>query len=1159
MQIRQSQVLYSASDIVAFLGCKHRTTLDLRKLAGWDGQKTPSDSATALVQAYGDRHELAYLASLKQRGLQVVEINKKATLEEQVLATRAAMAAGAEVIFQATLLQAPFLGYADFLFKVAGPSKLGQHHYEVADTKLAKSNRAKFMVQLCFYADLLEQEQGVLPRHLHVVLGKLDDADKRKRGLAPQDENSAQVLTSEYIHHYRQIKADFLAFVTQPPETQGLPNAACGQCGWRDHCQQTWESQDHVCLVTNIRRDQIDKLAQEGITTMKGLAAHEGEVKGIGVLGKLKIQAQLQSVPHDYNGQLRIHHLSADVPAQGMDKPKGFALLPEPDAGDLYFDMEGFPHETGGLEYLFGLGYVQPSVAPGQNTTLKFIPYWAHSREEEKTAFEAFMDFVEEHLRQHPRAHIYHYAAYEKTAIQKLSSVHDTRTEFRDRLLREGRLVDLYRVVSSAVVLAVPSYSIKKVEAYYRGARAGAVANAGESIVMYEAFRQANDTAEQKRLLDDIESYNKDDVESTWQLHQWLESQRPAGTPRFAPAVQESAEQAKTDKQIERQAAEARARESLALWLAGQPPEQQSHAQKIVELLGQLLGFYWRCSLPGVWRQFQRQTSDETDLLDDMDCLALLTDTGRVTTEARSKRYVYRVPFQETKLATGSSVSCLTDGMPVSNMVFDEDRQEVSFTRAANKTAPPQTITLGAADMYNDAPKLAAIHAFIERLSQGHETNGPLLHLLGQQLPRMTGHPLGQPLLDESHSPESVLGVVRQLQGSHLVIQGPPGTGKTTTAAQVIAKLIAEGKKVAITANSHAAINNLLVAAHKRCSKTSNTIQAVVVKPDESLPEGIQVIKSEDLDPAQHPLAGGTAWLFSRPAQTQQWDYLFIDEASQLSLADAIAAGSCAHNIVLMGDQMQLPQPTEGIHPGDSGLSVLDFLMQGHATVPPEQGIFLGTTHRMHPAVCQPISEGVYEGRLISSPACAAQGLVLTASADPALKTHGVVYVPVPHTHRSQTAPEEAQRIKALFDSLLQQQWTDRTGNTRPITPDDILIVAPYNAQVRVLRQVLGQQARVGTVDKFQGQEAAVAIVSMTTSDAENLPRSLDFLFSKNRLNVAVSRAKCLAMVVASPGLQGMDCGTVEEMGLLSFYARLNQHVPTNPVLMGVTHPIILN
>jgi uncharacterized protein len=1139
MQNRQSQVLYSASDIVAFLGCKHRTTLDLRKLGGWDAAKAEADEATALVQTYGDRHELAYLQSLKQRGLQVVEIDKQAALEDQVAATRAAMTAGAEVIFQATLLQAPFLGYADFLFKVDGPSKLGEHHYEVADTKLAKSNRAKFMVQLCFYADLLEKEQGVLPRHLHVVLGKLDDADKRKRGLAPQDENTAQLLTSEYIHHFRQIKSDFLAFTANPPATEALPNAACGQCGWREHCQQTWESQDHVCLVANIRRDQIDKLAKSGITTMKALAAYGGEVKGIGVLDKLKIQAQLQSEPLDANGQLRIHHLPPSRLTTGIEQPKGFALLPEPDAGDLYFDMEGFPHEIGGLEYLFGVGYAQPPSAPSQDATLNFIPFWAHNRQAEKEAFEAFMDFVEEHLREHPKAHIYHYAAYEKTAIQKLSSLHDTRTELRDRLLREGRLVDLYRVVGSGLALAVPSYSIKKVEAYYRGARAGAVANAGESIVMYEAFRETTDAREQQRLLNDIESYNKDDVESTWQLHQWLESLRPAGTPRFTLAGLVPAEQPKSEAQLKREATEAKAREALALWLAEQPPEQQAQAQKVAELLSYLLGFYWRCALPGIWRQYQRQSSDEVDLLDDMDCLALLSNTGQVTDEARSKRYFYRVPDQETKLATGSGVTCLTDGIPVSNFVYDADRQEVSFTRGANKAAPPQTITVCAADSYNDAPKLAAIHAFIERLSLNQENEGPLLRLLLQKIPQLTGHAAGQAILNGSPTTEAVLHAVRQLDGSHLVIQGPPGTGKTTTAAHVISALLAEGKNVAITANSHAAINNLLSAAYKRTLAAHTPVHAVVVKADDELPAGIKVIKSDELNPAQHRLAGGTAWLFCRPPQTQKWDYLFIDEASQLSLADSLAAGSCARNIVLLGDQMQLPQPTEGTHPGDSGLSVLDYLMQGHATVPADQGIFLGVTHRMHPAVCLPISDGVYESRLTSADACATQSLVLNANADSALRAQGVVYVPVPHAHRSQTAPEEAKRIKQLFDSLLQQRWTDRTGTTHDMTIEDILVVAPYNAQVRELRQTLGDQARVGTVDKFQGQEATVAIVSMTTSDADNLPRSLDFLFSKNRLNVAVSRAKCLALVVSSPGLQGINCGTVEEMMLLNFYARL--------------------
>ena len=448
MQKHDFQVLYSASDVVAFLGCKHRTTLDLKKLNGWDVKKAPVDAATALVQSYGDRHERAYLQTLKNQGLQIVEIDKNATLEEQVYATRTAMQSGADVIFQATLLQPPFLGYADFLFKVEGPSKLGSYHYEVADTKLAKSNRAKFMVQLCFYADLLEKEQGVLSRHLRVVLGTLDESDKLKRGMAPQDENTARLLTSEYIHHVRLIMTDFLKFASNPTQTEPLPNAACAQCGWREHCQQSWEDQDHVCLVANIRNDQIAKLKKSKITTMRGLADYTGEVTGVGVMNKLKAQARLQSNQKDSDGELRIELLPQPATVGNSVKAAGFGLLPEPDPGDLYFDMEGFPHETGGLEYLFGVGYVLPSASPGTQAQLKFIPFWAHNRQEEKVAFEGFMDFVEDHLRKHPKAHIYHYAAYEKTAIQRLSSLHDTRTELRDRLLREGRLIDLYRVVS---------------------------------------------------------------------------------------------------------------------------------------------------------------------------------------------------------------------------------------------------------------------------------------------------------------------------------------------------------------------------------------------------------------------------------------------------------------------------------------------------------------------------------------------------------------------------------------------------------------------------------------------------------------------------------------------------------------------------------------
>lgn len=229
----------------------------------------------------------------------------------------------------------------------------------------------------------------------------------------------------------------------------------------------------------------------------------------------------------------------------------------------------------------------------------------------------------------------------------------------------------------------------------------------------------------------------------------------------------------------------------------------------------------------------------------------------------------------------------------------------------------------------------------------------------------------------------------------------------------------------------------------------------------------------------------------------------------------------------------------EGIHPGDSGLSVLDYLMGGHATVPAELGIFLGTSHRMHPDVCRPISQGVYEGRLQAASACARQRLVLGATADPALRATGVVHVPVRHRHRSQRSPEEAKRIAELWHSLQQQHWCNRDGQCAPIGPADILVVAPYRAQVRELQQALGPQARVGTVDKFQGQEAAVSILSMTTSDGDDVPRGLDFLFSKNRLNVAVSRAKCLALVVGSPALSVIETDRVEDMQRLSFYSRL--------------------
>lgn len=1126
MRILDGEALYSPSDLVAFLGCEHRSVLDLRRLAGWEQQPAPPDAAAALVRRYGDLHERAHLARLLQAGHDVVTIERNASLPEQAAATRRAMADGAEIIYQGALLRPPFAGYADFLLRVPGASALGDHHYELVDTKLAGSNRAKFMVQLGIYADLLAEEQGRLPEHLHVELGR-SRRDRAGGNTATRDTRR----TTDFIHYVSAARARFLQFVQAPPPTRPVPVSACGQCGWREHCEAQWEAADHLSRVANIRSDQVAKLEGAGITTLQDLALTSVDtVKGIGkeTLTRLKRQAALQHQPFDAAGRRRIELRAAEPGADG--KPRGFALLPEPDAGDMYFDMEGFPHEPGGLEYLFGVGFFEK----GERSRWTFRAFWGHDRQGEKLAFEQFMDFVEERLRQFPRAHIYHYAAYEKTALERLASQHDTRAALLDRLLREGRLVDMYRVVGSALLLAVPSYSIKKVEAYYRGQRAGAVVSAGESIVQYEAFRLATDALERAELLRQIEDYNHDDVQSTRQLHDWLEGLRPADHPRWTPPANADEPGAVESERMRREQA---AKSELAAWAARQPETDRPEADRLAALLGQLLGFYRRAKLPYWWRHFDRLDKTPEELKDDADCLAGLVRQGDATAEKRSLRYSYQVPEQECKLYSGSSVACMNDGLPVSNFEYDEKAGLASFTRSRSANAPPDRLTLELNDNIDTGPKLDAIYRYVAQLCDG---TGPPMdavrRLLSRRLPALHSVKPGDPLAPDA-SVAAVTQAVLRMEHSHLVIQGPPGTGKTTTAAAVIVELLARGNTVGITANSHAAINNLLNRAWSRTQQAGLALKAAAVRRDDSLLPGIATLDARDLDARATPLAGGTAWLFCRPAQAGRWDYLFIDEASQVSLADVVAAGGAARNIVLLGDQLQLAQPVEGSHPGDSGLSALDYLMQGHATVPPEQGIFLDRSHRMHPDVCGPVSDGVYEGRLTAADACSRQQLRLGAGADAALRPSGVYWVPVAHTHCRQRSEPEARRIAELYDSLLQQSWVDRDGTTARLTSQDILIVAPYNAQVRLLRDTLGSHARVGTVDKFQGQEAAAAIYSMTTSDAESMPRSFDFLFSRNRLNVGVSRAKCLALIVASPALRTAVCERVEDMPLLNLYA----------------------
>ena len=264
-------------------------------------------------------------------------------------------------------------------------------------------------------------------------------------------------------------------------------------------------------------------------------------------------------------------------------------------------------------------------------------------------------------------------------------------------------------------------------------------------------------------------------------------------------------------------------------------------------------------------------------------------------------------------------------------------------------------------------------------------------------------------------------------------------------------------------------------------------------------------------------------------------DVLFVDEAGQMALANVLACAAAANGLVLLGDPQQLNQPLKGVHPPGTDASSLGHILGPRATIGPEQGIFLEETWRMHPDVCEFISEVFYDGRLGSRSALARQRLDAPAP----LGGTGLRFVPVAHRGNRSESPEEVEVVAGLVERLARGgcSWTDQAGVVHPLGLNDVLIVAPYNAHVARLKKRL-PGARIGTVDKFQGQEAPVVIYSMATSSPEDAPRGMEFLYSGNRFNVAISRARCAAFLVATPGLFEVTCRSERQMGLLNGFGR---------------------
>ena len=1134
MQRLDGRLLVSAHDLVGFLGCEHLTALDQAVAEG--RRERPAcfeDEQLELLQKRGREHERRCLERLKAEGRTLREIARPgpalASMESAETETIAAMREGVGVVYQGTLLgDGRWRGHPDFLVKVDRPSGLGKWSYEPADAKLARGVKATALLQLCVYADRLEALQGTTPEKIHVVTGD---------GL-PRDHRLA-----DYAAYYRTVKRRFEERVfgeDEPPDTYPDPCDHCDICRWWQECAERRKKDDHLCRVAGISRLQTKRLVAGGVPTLTALASlPAGEpLRELAprTLHRLREQARLQQEQYR-DGKVRYELIPPDPAEPGQ----GLAALPETSPGDLFLDFESDPWALeGGLEFLMGT-VVEADGAP------VYTPLWAHTREEEKRAFENLVDTIKDRRKAHPGMHVYHYGAYEASAIKRLMGRYATREDDVDNLLRGGVLVDLYAVVRQGVRVSQESYSLKKVEKLYMPKREGPQTRPGFALVEYEKWMESREQG----LLDNLADYNRDDCVSTWKMRTWLEGLRTEAEAAFGiELARPQPEEGEPSETQEEQLEETRRRVEALTKDVPADVTVRTEEQRARWILAQLLDWHRREAKPEWWLYFSLMQAPVEELVRSTDAIGELTFEREVGRVNHSIVYRYRYdPEQEHKFHEGDKpLDPATDKGAGTVCAVDTAAGSIDLARGVANRAPHPRAIIPAKPIGTVVLREALRRVADAVLANGVDGPGPYgaaRDLLLRLPPRLRDTAQGAPVAQPGEDSETAARrLALALNDGCLAIQGPPGSGKTYVGARMIVELVKKGKRVGICATAHKAITNLVDEVCRAAAEEEVPVR-IVQKCDDgegsTRPEVERTKRNEDVETGlggMFQVAAGTQWLFAREEMTGSVDVLFVDEAGQMSLANVVAISGAAKSLVLLGDPNQLPQVTQGTHPDGAGVSALEHVLAGAQTLPPDRGLFLETTWRLHPDVCGFISEVFYEGRLRPE----AQNNKQQIGGLPPLAGTGLRYEPIAHQRNAARSSEEARMVARAVEALLGQPWTDAKGKTRPIRLADILVVAPYNAQVgeisHLLRDRFGEGERVGTVDKFQGQEGAVVLYSMAASSPEDAPRGMDFLYSGHRFNVAISRASGLAVLVCSPDLLKVRCRTPEEMCLANALCR---------------------
>jgi uncharacterized protein len=1128
MKLETGELRPSASDLAGYLDCHHLT--ELEKAAARGQMKRPAfwDPALEALWARGEAHEKDYVQHLANQGQAPTVIPGIDIDDQSVAATNAAMIAGAPIIVQAALRTGQWAGRADVLRRIERPSDLGEWSYVAIDAKLARETKGSTILQLSLYSDLLGNAQGLMPEHMYVVRPWTDFAPEEYR-------------VDDFAAFYRKVKASFEAVLHIDGATYPEPVEHCDICTWKPVCNKQRRDDDHLSLVAGLTKLQGAELESRGVHTLAALAAlplpidWKPERGTTASYERLCAQARLQLAARQ-TGVIPYELLAAEA---GV----GLSLLPEPDDGDIFLDFEGDPFVgEGGLEYLLGYQY-------RNGGGWRYVALWALDRAQEKAAFEQFIDFVIARLGEHPGLHIYHYGAYERSALTRLMGRYATREEDLDQILRSRRLIDLLTVVRQGVRIGVESYSIKKLEPVYGFEREAALPDANIALTKLQTGLELRDV-EAISAADQsvVQRYNQDDCASTLSLRDWLEQRRSEAIDAGAT--------------IDRpQPGDAEAPEGVAAWIelitplieqltadvpldaGGRSPEQHGRW-----LLASLLDFHRREDKAFWWDYFRLEALPPEDLRDEKSALADLEFVERVGGTDKCPIHRYRFAAQDSDVRKGKGLQKASGDEKrrpygsIEEISFEDRTIDIKKTQATAEIHAPAVYVFDYVGKEPLKQSLLRLAQFV--VANGIDGDGDYVaarDLLLRSPPRLPA-----PL---RHEGESVLEAGKrlgpQLEAGVLPIQGPPGTGKTFTGAHMICDLVDAGKKVGIVANGHKVIRNLINTVIKEAEKTGADVRCVQRIPSDAKepdqPKLTFAYKNQTLFAALEGganVAGGTAWLWASEEAFQKVDVLFVDEAAQVSLATVLAASQAAPAMVLLGDPQQLDQPMQGSHPDGTACSALHHVLNGEKTIGPAQGLFLETTWRLHPDICNFTSELFYESKLEPLPGLETQ----TLGTQGPIGGAGLRFVPVEHRGNSNCSPEEAVTVAQLVNELLTSgaTWTDRHGVVRELSLEDVLIIAPYNAQVIEIQKHLAG-AEVGTVDKFQGQENPVAIYSLATSSHADAPRGMEFLFSSNRLNVATSRGRCVSIVVASPDLFAADAKAPRQMKLANAFCRFSE------------------